>query len=215
MNAPRVKRSKGPVATMTESTYRKKALPYLLKDFSGHCAYCLDPNEFRAPSQNHVDHFDPKLKGRKRHYYKNLMLACAACNMSKHDKPILNPLNKNQRMLNCTEENEFVEHIYETADGQWEALTPAGIYHLEAIELREDCHKKKRAARKVLVEEIEKLFKTAVHYKTHNPAELHNEMMDSIRKLLNQLANFPPLVTTNGVIPAQVWLKQQGVNLVD
>jgi hypothetical protein len=198
---------------MTEFTYRKKALPHLIKDFNGHCAYCLDPKEFRAPSQNHVEHFDCKLKGRKRHFYKNLMLACAACNMSKHDKPVNNPFDKEQRLLNCTEENEFVEHIRETEDGQWEAMTPAGHYHLESIQLREDCHRNKRRARRAMAEEIAKLFQTAVKYETHNPAELHNQMMATIRSLLAVLKNFPPLIVNGGAISAEDWLKLQGVDI--
>jgi len=213
MKTPRVKRSKGPTSAMTEFTYRKKALPHLMKDFDGHCAYCLDPKEFRAPSQSHVEHFDCKLKGRKRHYYNNLMLSCAACNMSKHGKPLKNPLDEKQRLLNCTEENEFVEHIREMEDGQWEAVTPAGHYHLESIELREDCHRNKRRARRVMTEEIAKLFKTAVKYETHNPAELHNQMMTTIRSLLAVLENFPPLVVANGTISARDWLKLQGVEI--
>jgi hypothetical protein len=96
------------------------------------------------------------------------MLSCAACNMSKHGKPLKNPLDEKQRLLNCTEENEFVEHIREMEDGQWEAVTPAGHYHLESIELREDCHRNKRRARRVMTEEIAKLFKTAVKYETQN-----------------------------------------------
>jgi HNH endonuclease len=198
---------------MTEYTYRKKALPHLMRDFDGQCAYCLDPKEFRAPSQSHVEHFDCKLKGRKRHFYKNLMLACAACNMSKHGKPVKNPFNEEQRLLNCTEENEFVEHIRETGDGQWEAMTPVGYYHLESIGLREDCHRNKRRARKVMTEEIAKLFKTAVKYETHNPAELHNQMMVTIRSLLAELKNFPPLITNGGAVSAKDWLKSQGVEI--
>ena len=92
-------------------------MPSLLKDFEGRCAYCLDPDDFRHPSQTHVDHFDCKLHGRKRHR-SNLMLGCAACNMSKHDKPVVNPFDKQQRLLNCTEETEFPTDIYETDDGR-------------------------------------------------------------------------------------------------
>lgn len=213
MKAPRVKRSRGPTSAMTEFTYRKKALPYLMKDFNGHCAYCLDPKEFRAPSQSHVEHFDCKLKGRERHFYKNLMLACAACNMSKHDKPVINPFDKEQRLLNCTEENEFVGHIREMEDGQWEAQTPAGHYHLESIGLREDCHRNKRRARKIMAEGIAQLFKTAVEYRTHNPVGLHDEMMATIRSLLTVLENFPPLVINGGTVSPRDWLKSQGVQI--
>lgn len=215
MKVPRVNRSKGPTSAMTEYTYRKKALPHLLKDFNRRCAYCLDPSDFRAPSQNHVEHFDCKLKGRERHYYKNLMLACATCNISKHEKPVHNPLNNEQRLLNCTEENEFVDHIREMEDGQWEAMTPAGYYHLESIELREDCHKKKRFARRAMAEGIEKLFKTAVEYRTHNPAALHEEMMTFIRSLIAVLDNFPPLIVDGRAVSPREWLKLRGVVIGD
>ena len=133
--------------------------------------------------------------------------------MSKHDKPVNNPFSKEQRLLNCTEENEFVEHIRETEDGQWEAMTPAGHYHLESIELREDCHRNKRRARRVMTVEIAKLFKTAVKYETHNPAELHNQMMTTIRSLLAELEKFPPLIVNGGVISARDWLKSQDVDI--
>src|ERR1700722_15453991 len=99
--AARVKRSKGPKSRMTKATYRKKALPFLLKDFEGRCAYCLDPNEFRHPKQDQVDHFDCKLKERQRHQFKNLMLACGTCNFCKLNKPVHNPYDSEQRLLNC------------------------------------------------------------------------------------------------------------------
>lgn len=213
MKAPRVKRSAGPKSAMTKATYRRKALQHLLNDFQGHCAYCLDPKEFRSPSLNHVDHYDCKLRGRERHYYKNLMLACAACNLSKHEKPIVNPLNSSQRMLNCTEENEFTGHIIEKEDGQWEATSDAGYYHLETIELTQDCHKKKRQIRRLMAERVRSLFSTAIQYKTDNPIEVHNEMMSTIRTLMDTLDNFPPLVTEQGVVKAREWLKSKGVDL--
>ena len=212
MKTPRIKRSHGPKSTMTEATYRKKALPHLLADFKGECAYCLDPKEFRSPSQTQVDHFDCKLKGRKRHYYKNLMLACAACNLSKHDKPIINPLDSEQRMLNCTEENEFFDHIQEDADGQWTAKSNAGYYHIESIGLTADCHKKKRFARRIMSERILALLTTAVQYQAVNPREVHNQLMGTVRDLLQTLGNFPPLVTQDGVFTTMEWLEINGVD---
>jgi hypothetical protein len=208
----RVKRSAGPKSKMTEATYRRKALPHLLDDFERRCAYCLDPDEFRHPSLNQVDHFDCNLRGRKRHQYLNLMLACVACNLSKHDKPVRNPLDKEQRLLNCTIENEFPNHIVEKEDGQWEPLTKAGYYHLESIGLREQCHKQKRAARRRIAEQILELCTKAIQYKAVNPAEIHNQMMDTMRLLLEHLRNFPPLVTEDGVMAAMEWLKIRGVD---
>jgi hypothetical protein len=198
---------------MTKATYRRKALPFLLSDFQGKCAYCLDPKEFRAPSQNQVDHFNCKIKSRERNYYRNLMLACAACNLSKHDKPVTNPYNSRQRLLNCTEENEFPEHIEEDANGQWKPISDAGLYHLESIGLTADCHRAKRAARRQMLEKILSLATTAIHYKTVNPSGVHREMMDTIRLLLDVLNNFPPIVTKSGVLSAKDWLKIKGVDL--
>lgn len=213
MKAPRVKRSAGPKSKMTKATYRKKALPFLLKDFEGRCAYCLDPSEFRHPSQTQVDHFNCRLRERSRHQYKNLMLACSACNLSKHDKPTVNPLDKEQRLLNCTEESEFPEHILETDDGQWEPRTKPGEYHLESIGLRETCHKQKRAARRRIADQILSLCTTAVQYQTFNPAEVHNQMVETLRALLSHLDSFPPLVTEDGVMGAREWLEARGADL--
>ncbi len=198
---------------MTEGTYRKKALPHLLSDFGGRCAYCLDPGDFRHPSLNHVDHFNCKLTGRKRHQYSNLMLGCAACNLEKHDKPVRNPLNAEQRLLNCTNECEFPEHITETEDGQWVARSPAGKYHLGCIGLSEKCHVQKRAARRQMAERILALCATAIRYQSINPAELHDQTMQMPRCILKQLNSFPPLVTEEGVLPVKEWLRRKGLNV--
>ena len=212
MSKARVKRGPGPKVMLTDGNYRKKALPYLLGDFEHRCAYCLDPDEFRHPSLNHVEHFDCKIHGRRRHAYKNLMLACAACNQTKHDKPVVNPFDKRQRLLNCTEENEFTEHLREHDDGQWEAATPAGEYHLAVIGLQESCHRAKRRERRRMAERLRDLLTQAIQYKSHNPPELHRQIMEMVRGSLALMDKFPPLVTDSGVISVRDWLKQQGVD---
>ena len=198
---------------MTEATYRKKALPHLMADFDGFCAYCLDPKEFRAPSQSHVEHFDCKIRGRKRHYYKNLMLACAACNQSKRDKPLVNPFDKAQRLLNCTEENEFLGHIRENPNGQWESTSKAGLYHIVSVGLTADCHNKKRNARTVMANRILGLLTTAIQYKALNPEAVHNQLMGAACDMLETLDNFPPIVTEDGVLTVRKWLEFRGVDL--
>ncbi len=212
MKQPRVKRGPGPKAKLTAATYRKKALPHLLTDFGRRCAYCLDPGDFRHPSQTHVDHFNCKLHGRKRHQYKNLMLACAACNQCKHDKPVVNPLEPRQRLLNCTEETEFPGHITEAEDGQWHAQTSAGEYHLAAIGLGESCHQAKRAARRNMAQRILALLTEAIHYQGSNPADLHRQVLEMVRAIVGQLDKFPPLITERGVVSVRDWLIGQGVD---
>jgi hypothetical protein len=213
MKQARVKRSQGPKSTMTEATYRKKALPFLLKDFESRCAYCLDPGEFRAPSQNHIDHFNCLLRNRARHQYKNLMLACSACNLSKHAKPVVNPLDSDEHLLNCTEENEFPQHIIEDKDGQWHPTTKAGYYHLESIGLREYCHKNKRAERRKVAERLLDLCTKAILYQASNPIDLHNGIMGTIKDMINLLDKFPPLITEHGALTVRDWLRMKGVDV--
>ena len=211
MIEPRVKRGVGPKSKMTKANYRKKALPHLLKDFEKHCAYCLDPSELRHPSQNHVEHFDCKLKERKRHQYVNLMLSCCTCNMCKHDKPVVNKFDPEQRLLNCTKENEFPKHIVENEKGEWKPQTAAGFYHIHAIGLNESCHVKKRLWRRNLANSISKLYSTAIQYIGHNPRETHEAIMSETNSILASLENLPPMVTESDVMSVKDWLSQKGV----
>jgi HNH endonuclease len=209
----RVKRGTGPKSKMTKASYREKALPHLLKDFEKQCAYCLDPSQLRHPSQNHVDHFDCKLKERKRHQYSNLMLSCGTCNICKHDKPVVNKYNPEQRLLNCTTENEFLKHIRENEKGEWEPQTPAGFYHIRAIGLDESCHNKKRLMRRNLANSILELYSKAIQYVAQNPRELHDAIMSETKRILIELENMPPMVTESGVVAVKDWLSQKGVKL--
>lgn len=213
MSAPRVKRGPGPRKVLTKATYRKKALPFLLKDFESRCSYCLDPGEFRHPSQQQVDHFDCKLTGRRRHQYKNLMLACATCNLSKHDKPVKNPFDKEQRLLNCTQESEFPEHITETNDGSWIAQTKAGEYHIVSVGLQEPTHRRKRSARQIMAARVLSLCKDAIQYQAQNPYELQRQLKSTIIETLGLLAAFPPLVTGSGVQTVRQWLSTHGIDI--
>jgi hypothetical protein len=211
VQTPRVVRGKAPKTKLTEANYRKKALSYLIRDFGNRCAYCLDPSEFRHSSLNHVDHFDCELTGKKRHRYENLMLACVTCNFCKRDKPLRNPFEKTQRLLNCTEETEFPKHIQEGSNGQWNALTPEGHYHLQVIGLTERSHENKRRARRENAEQIRSLLKNAIQCQSGNPAAVIREVIAVTRGILELLEGFPPLVTPNGVMSIREWLSQEGI----
>jgi len=213
MSGARVKKGQGPKSKMTKATYRKKALPHLLREFGGHCAYCLDPSELRHPSQNHVEHFNCKLKERQRHQYSNLMLGCSTCNGCKHDKPVVNKFDSAQRLLNCAVENEFPKHIRENDQGEWIPQTPEGIYHIRSIGLDERCHNKKRHMRQVLAKSILNRCTTALQYDSINPVGTHNAVMSEVRNILEQLGNLPPMVTDSGVISVKDWLEARGVKL--
>lgn len=126
---------------------------------------------------------------------------------------MVNPSDNSQRLLNCTEENEFPEHVVETDDGQWMGKTPQGEYHLAAIGLQENCHKTKRQARRKMAERILGLLTQAIQYESHNPPGLHKQVMGTVLDTLDVLENFPPMVTENGVKPVREWLAEKGLDV--
>jgi hypothetical protein len=139
------------------------------------------------------------------------MLACSTCNLCKHDKPVVNKFNPEQRLLNCTKENEFPFHIKENERGEWEPQTPAGFYHIHSIGLQEACHNKKRLWRRNLAESIYKLYTTAIQFVGHNPRETHEAIMAETKNILAGLENLPPMVTEFGLVTVKDWLLARGV----
>lgn len=65
----------------------KKELDKLYNFFSGHCSYC-GAEEVNSARTFHVDHVTPTSLGGS-HSADNLILACAACNHAKYNKPLL------------------------------------------------------------------------------------------------------------------------------
>jgi hypothetical protein len=83
-----------------------------------------------------IDHFNPKVKGRKRHRYNNLFLASRYCNGKKHDNwPSAADHEKGVGFINCCVEFDYGKHIFEEADSRVRGVTPAGIYHVRMLDL--------------------------------------------------------------------------------
>jgi hypothetical protein len=200
MNGARIKRGHGPRSLLTKNTYRRKALQFLINDFGRRCAYCLQSSELQHANQTHVDHFDAHKPNRTRHLYKNLMLACSGCNLNKHDKFAQNPFNARQRLLDCTKENEFPEHIVETKEGVWTGKTDEGNYHIATIELNEPALVRTRAARNELAQRLKALEARAFKYTgsldTTSLAALES-LLDAVRR---ELKSSIPLVTDSGLL---------------
>jgi hypothetical protein len=202
MNVPRVKRGPGPKGVLTKNTYRRKALKFLKADFGCQCAYCLQSSELQHANQTHVDHFDPHKPNRSRNAYSNLMLACSGCNLNKHDKFVQNPFNKSQRLLDCTKENEFPQHIVETSDGRWTGKTEEGIYHIATIELNEPALVRNRAARRELIERLKALeAQTSFTYTGGIDAASFSALTALLQTVRSQLQTSIPLVTDFGLQP--------------
>ena len=200
MKKPRIKRGNGPKGTIRASNYRKKALPFLIKDFGNRCAYCLEITDLRRPHETHVEHFDSHLKGLAKHRYENLMLGCSGCNTVKLAKFSVNPYNREQRLLNCTEESEFPDHIRENYEGRWIHQTAAGYYHIESLNLNDNSLLKKRAYRREAVIEAIKLRRQAVFYRGSMDTDSLQSLIETCNHVLKGLSDAIPLITDDGPV---------------
>ncbi len=134
----RIKRSKGPQGRLAGHNCRRKALPHLLKDFEERCAYSMRHSlHAGGESQMEVDHFNPHLRGNRRHSYPNLYLAVAHCNNKKSDCwPTVAERRAGIRFLDPCRERDYGKHIFENPEThQLEATTPAGQYHIDTCDL--------------------------------------------------------------------------------
>lgn len=204
MSVARVKRGAGPKGVLTKNNYRRKALKFLKADFACQCAYCLQSSELLHANQTHIDHFDAHKPNRSRHAYENLMLACSGCNLNKHDKFVRNPFNKKQRLLDCTKENEFPQHIVEDRSGLWVGKTDEGIYHIATIELNEPALVRNRVARRELSERLKALeAQTSFTYTGSVDATSLAALSSLLQTVRKQLETSIPLVTDSGLQPCK------------
>ena len=96
-----------------------------------------------------VDHFDPTIHGRRRHFYRNLLPASRHCNGAKGDKwPSESDHEEGMRFLNPTEEMDYGEHIFEDPKThELFASTPAGWWQIEKLDLNSPHLVRERADR--------------------------------------------------------------------
>ena len=142
----RVKRGPPPAKRIKRYRYRD-ALPELMRDFQGRCAYSMQ-HEQRA-GRMEVDHFDPRHKNDLVQDYSNLFLASRHCNQKKGDYwPNRTDLAANCRFLNPCEEIDYGEHIFEDpTTHELVGATPAGRWHIRMCGLNADHLVHERAKR--------------------------------------------------------------------
>jgi hypothetical protein len=108
---PRIQRGPAPTKPIKRHKYRK-ALPYLIRDFFGRCAYSMQ--HFSRAGNLEVDHFNPKLKDKFIQDYNNLFPASRHCNSTKSNKwPNHDELAAGCRFLNPCREMDYGEQIWE------------------------------------------------------------------------------------------------------
>jgi hypothetical protein len=148
-----------------------------------------------------VDHFDAGIKDNViRNQYSNLMLACMACNMMKSNKRNFDPKRPENRMLNCTKENEFPDHIVEDQEGQWIGKTPAGSYHITCTDLNERSRVSLRKQRRAVLMQLRELEQPLQYTGSMDLSALRSTL-EMIRLVREDLQSAVPLPTETGLIP--------------
>ena len=103
-----------------------------------------------------IDHFFPTAKGGPWTAYTNLFLACDRCNQHKADNwPDVESRKSGVRYLNCCEEWDYGEHIFEREDGIVFSDTVPGKYHIVMLKLNRPDLVRLRLSRTRVVQELE------------------------------------------------------------
>ena len=136
-NKPRVKRGPAPKKPIKRRKHRD-ALPELLRDFEGRCAYSMQHQSHSGPLE--VDHFDPRQKKSLIQDYNNLFPASRHCNGKKWNIwPNRGELAAGCRFLNPCKEMDYGEQIFENPDThELVGVTPAARWHIRVCGLNAD-----------------------------------------------------------------------------
>jgi len=111
----------------------RDALPNLMADFEGRCAYSLQHVDFFGGIRcMEVDHFNPNKKKDLFQDYDNLLPASRNCNGTKRDFwPTASEVRRGIRFLHPREELDYGPHIVEeVSTGVLVGLTPAGKWQI-------------------------------------------------------------------------------------
>lgn len=188
---------------LTDNNYRTASKKCLDRDFGRRCAYTMITEQHAGGSIGlEVDHFDPTLKGRKRHKYKNLFRALRFCNRRKADSwPTREEQSQGIRFLNPCEEWDY-DLQDELEEGQifmdpdtcevW-SLTPAARYHIEMLGLNEDfILEERRQAR-----DLQEIMQASEYRLAKNDVSVNE--IDYIKKMIGSLKShrsmLPPCIT--------------------
>ncbi len=136
-SVPRIKRGSGPSAKLKDWNVRKRAWPFLIKDFQSRCAYSMRHVTYCGESDMEIDHFNPTLKQSARHCYRNLMLATALCNNNKNATwPTPAELRRGIHLIDPTKESDYGSQIFENSSThELIGTTPAGRYQIDILDL--------------------------------------------------------------------------------
>lgn len=187
----RIKRGPQPLAyNPIKKTQYRKCLQELKRDFDSRCAYCMRHLEFDSVME--VDHFDPREKKNDVQRYANLFLADRRCNSSKSDIwPDEDEQRNGIRFLNCCEEKDYDECIFEDSEThELIGTTPAARYHIDIIDLNSPElieQRKKRSEYLLKLNDIEQTAKSSC-------AEVNETVKDVLTKLKPHMKEYIPYI---------------------
>lgn len=192
----RIVRGNPPPQKIRRANYRR-ALPELMRDFEGRCAYSLQ-HYTRAGGMRcmEVDHFDYRQKKDLFQRYENLFPATRHCNGAKSNKPTSKEIAEGLNFINPCQDWDYGKYIFEDPiSHRLVGTTPQAIYHIRFCDLNAEHFVTERRDRA----EILKMLKT--HRVTLRPSGTFSAAADSIRLLMEQVGRMipeiPPLSQQN------------------
>jgi hypothetical protein len=187
---PRIK--KGPVSKKFKRRKYRDALPELILDSGGRCAYSMQ-HQVRSGTLE-VDHFDPRRKNELWQYYNNLFPASRHCNGRKSDTwPSKTELAAGCRFLNPREEMDYGEQIFEDATtNKLVGMTPAAIWHIRICGLNADRlveERRRRAKHWGTIRDRAIILKKGVAHEAVQ--ELINRFIEEVRLMIPEIPPVP------------------------
>lgn len=194
-SAQRIKRGAPPAKVIKRHKYRG-ALPELVRDFDGRCAYSMQHYE-RAGGlvTMEVDHFDPRRKNDLVQDYANLFLASRYCNNKKRNSwPTKTEAREGARFLNPCAEVDYGEQIFELPDSHIVVgVTPAAQWHIRKCGLNADHLVHERALRA----KYRRLLESApMQTRRHVDSEIVVDTVASLRLEVDKM--IPPILPPMG-----------------
>lgn len=183
----RIKRGAPPAKTLKRHTYRN-ALPELLRDFGGRCAYSMQHERHAGALE--VDHFNPKLKKNYIQDYNNLFPASRHCNGKKSNHwPTKAELAAGCHFLNPCEVQDYGHQIFEDkTTHELVGTTPAAKWHIRMCGLNAS---NLVSERKLRSENLKRIANHAVGFT--GPIDAVRDFVSGYRELVESLIpDIPP-----------------------
>lgn len=174
-----------PQGVVFRKTTYKKAKLYLLKDFDGRCAYSMEKVQELAE----VDHFNPNYKKNRIQEYENLFPSSRHCNGKKSSTW---PTKKLQalgiRFLNCSEEMDYGESIFEDpSTNELIGTTPAAKWHIRQLDLNAPHLINKRSHRAALRRHLSQPIIASVNYSDSDEILAAQKSIQKVQAILDDM----------------------------